>query len=262
MWTPASLTTLIDGAAYYPGAAFGSTHLGRFYVTPTNNNKAELQLHSFASMAALTANEVFPGHDLHHKTMVHYNSMISPIRWIIPGAVADSSSMWQDAMAIEGWGAYSTATLAEPQKSAPHGFYSPEEHLFELRGELLQNLQVRIDTGIHTGRLKFNEAVDLYSETIDFLPGSCQDSGVLKVQSKQVSCERARRAVTRFALLPTRAVTSQLGREQILTLRQRAQNEMHKDFSLETFHLELMSQGAIPVGYFAKEVLRALNYEN
>jgi uncharacterized protein (DUF885 family) len=260
MWTPASLATLIDGAAYYPGAPFSSTYLGRFYVTPTNDNKAELQLHSFASMAALVADDVFPGHDLHYKTMVHYNGTISPIRWLTPGAVEDSSSMWQNAMAIEGWGAYATAVLAEPRKSAPHGLYSPEEYLFLLRGELLQNLQVRIDTGIHTGRLQFNEAVTLYSETVDFLPGSCLDPDALEVQSKRVSCERARSAVTRFALWPTWAVTSQLGKEQILALRQRAQNEMRQDLSLEAFHLELMAQGAIPVPYFAKALFKALKY--
>ena len=89
-------------------------------------------------------------------------------------AVEDSSSMWQDSMAAEGWGLYSEALLAEPQEKAPHGFYTPEERLYQLRGQLYRDLRVRIDTGIHTGRLSFEEAVSLFSQVVDFQPGSCQ----------------------------------------------------------------------------------------
>ena len=177
-------------------------------------------------------------------------------------AVEDSSSMWQDSMAVEGWALYAEALLAEPQQAAPHGFYSPEEHLYQLRGSLLRDLRVRIDTGIHTGRLTFDEAVDLFSETVDFLPGSCRDSASVKSESKQVSCSAAGRAVARYARWPTQAVTYRLGKEQILALRQRARNELGSNFSLKVFHLAFMTEGPIPAGYFAEELIESLKYEN
>ena len=38
---------------------------------------------------------------------------ISNIRWLTPGAVEDSSSMWSDSMSIEGWGLYSEQLMGE-----------------------------------------------------------------------------------------------------------------------------------------------------
>ena len=76
-------------------------------------------------------------------------------------------------MPAEGWGLYAEALMAEPQPAAPDGFYTPEEHLYQLQGKLYRDLRVRIDTGIHTGRMTYDDAVTLFSEVVDFLPGSC-----------------------------------------------------------------------------------------
>lgn len=166
--------------------------------------------------------------------------------------------MWQDSMATEGWALYAEALLAEPQPGASQGFYTPEERLYELRGKLLRDVRVRIDTGIHTGRLRFDDAVTLFSQTVDFLPGSCQDAAALKLDVKQVSCNAARAAVTRYARWPTQAITYRLGKEQILALRRRAQLELGSRYSAQRFHLEFMKQGTIPPGYFGDELLRTL----
>jgi uncharacterized protein (DUF885 family) len=257
--TPPPLQSAIEGAAYYPAPPFKKTGVGRFYVTPTGDNVAELrQEHNRAAMADLAAHEGFPGHDWHYKVMTRYRGDISPIRWLTPGAVEDSSSMWQDSMAAEGWGLYSESLLAEPQASAPNGFYTPEQHLYQLRGQIYRDLRVRIDTGIHTGRMQFDEAVTLFSETVDFLPGSCQDAKALKLDAKRASCDAAQRAITRYARWPTQAITYEMGKDQILALRKRAQEEFGKNFSAQHFHLEFMRQGTIPAGYFGDELLLAL----
>ena len=47
--------------------------------------------------------------------------------------------------------------MAEPQPGAPQGFYTPEERLYQLQGKLYRDLRVRVDTGIHTGRMSFEE---------------------------------------------------------------------------------------------------------
>src|SRR4030095_5126552 len=142
-----------------------------------------------------------------------------PLRWLTPGAAEDSSSMWQDSMAAEGWSLYVEALMAEPQPGAPDGFYTPEERLYQLRGKLYRDLRVRIDTGIHTGRMSFEDAVTLFSEIVDYLPGSCQDAKVLKSDAKRASCDAARRAVTRYSRWPTQAITYRLGKDQIFELR-------------------------------------------
>jgi uncharacterized protein (DUF885 family) len=257
--TPPPLRAAIEGAAYYPAPPFKKSGVGRFYVTPTGDDPVALRAeHNYAAMPDLAAHEGFPGHDWHYKVMTQYRSEISPLRWLTPGAVEDSSSMWQDSMAAEGWALYAEALVAEPQPKAPLGFYTPEERLYELRGKLLRDVRVRIDTGIHTGRLRFDDAVTVLSEAVDFLPGSCQDPAALKPDVKQVSCGAARAALTRYARWPTQAITYRLGKEQILALRKRAQLELGSRYSAQRFHLEFMKQGTIPAGYFGDELLRTL----
>ena len=256
--TPPPLRSGFDGAAYYPAPPFKKTGVGRFYVTPTGNDLAVLRHeHNRAAMPDLAAHEGFPGHDWHYKVMTQYRDDISPLRWLTPGAVEDSSSMWQDSMAAEGWALYSEGLLSEPQATAPHGFYSPEERLYQLRGKLYRDLRVRIDTGIHTGLMQFEEAVSLFSETVDFLPGACTDAKLLKNQDKRASCEAARRAVTRYSRWPTQAITYRLGKDQIIALRKRVQEKLGERFSARQFHLEFMKQGTIPATYFADELLDA-----
>ncbi|HYB33859.1 MAG TPA: DUF885 domain-containing protein [Steroidobacteraceae bacterium] len=257
--TPPPLRASIAGAAYYAAPPFKKAGVGRFYITPTGDDPAQLrQEHNYASMADLTAHEGFPGHDWHYKVMTQYREQIAPVRWLTPGAVEDSSSMWQDSMAAEGWALYAEGLPAEPQPAAPQGCYSPEERLYELRGKLYRDLRVRIDTGIHTGRLSFEDAVTMFSEVVDFLPGSCRDREALKLEAKQASCRAARAAITRYARWPTQAITYRLGKEQILSLRRRAQQALGTRFVAQRFHLEFMKQGPIPPGYFGDELLRAL----
>jgi uncharacterized protein (DUF885 family) len=257
--TPPPLRASLPAGGYYPAPPFKQTGVGRFYITPTGDDAAALRAqHAYASMPDTAAHEGFPGHDWDFKVMTQYRASISAIRWLLPGAVEDSSSMWQDSMATEGWALYSEALLAEPATGAPHGFYTPEERLYELRGKLLRDLRLRIDTGIHTGRLRFDEAVTLLSEVVDFLPGSCQDPASLKSDLKQASCSAARAAATRYARWPTQAITYRVGKEQILSLRRRAQLELGTRYSPQRFHLELMKQGPIPAGYFGPELLRTL----
>jgi uncharacterized protein (DUF885 family) len=256
--TPPPLRASIEGAAYYPAPPFKGTGSGRFYVTPTGDDQAALRAeHNYAAMPDLAAHEGFPGHDWHYRVMTQYRAGISAVRWLTPGAVEDSSSMWQDSMATEGWALYAEALLAEPQQAATAGFYTPEERLYQLRGKLLRDLRVRVDTGIHTGRLSFEDAVTLLSEVVDFLPGSCQVVAPLS-EAKQVSCRSARAAVTRYARAPTQAITYRLGKEQILALRKRVQQQLGARFAAPAFHLEFMKQGPIPAAYFGDELLRTL----
>jgi uncharacterized protein (DUF885 family) len=257
--TPPPLRASIDGAAYYPAPPFKNSGVGRFYVTPTDNDTAALQSNNRASLADLAAHEGFPGHDWHYKVLTQYRDQIAPVRWLTPGAVEDSSSMWQDSMASEGWGLYAEALMAEPQANAPEGFYTPEERLYQLQGKLYRDLRVRIDTGIHTGRLKYDDAVNLFSEIVDFLPGACgADSTAKASEAKRASCKSSERAIFRYSKWPTQAITYRLGKEQIFALRDEAARLAGDKFSPKAFHLLFMKQGTIPAGYFREELLREI----
>lgn len=257
--TPPPLRSGMDGAAYYAAPPFKATGVGRFYVTTTGDDIAELkQKHNRYAIADLAAHEGFPGHDWNYKVMAQYRDQISPVRWLTPGAVEDSSSMWEDSMAAEGWALYAEGLIGEPQPGAPNGFYSPEERLYQLHGLLYRNLRVRIDTGLHTGKLGFDDAVTLFSEVVDFLPGSCSDAKALRLPAKRTSCKTARAAVNRYSRWPTQAITYRIGKDQIVELRARARELLGDKFSAQRFYLEFMKQGTIAADYFGDELLEEL----
>lgn len=252
--TPPPLRASIDGAAYYPAPPFRNTGVGRFYVTPTDNDPALLRENNRSALADLSAHEGFPGHDWYYKVMSADRP--SAVRWLTPGAVEDSSSMWEDSMSGEGWGLYAEALMAEPQPGAPNGFYTPEERLYQLQGKLYRDLRVRIDTGIHTGRMSYDDAVDLFSQVVDFQPGSCQDASLS--DGKRASCKNAERAIFRYSKWPTQAITYRLGKDEIYALRSEAARRLGNRFDLKRFHLLFIKQGSIPAGYFGQELLRQL----
>src|SRR5205085_4101 len=97
------------------------------------------------SIAYLAAHEGFPGHDWYFKLLTQYRDRVSPVKWLTPGAVEDSSSMWMDSMATEGWAFYAEALMSEPQPAAPNGFYTDEERLYQLIGRLRRELRVATD---------------------------------------------------------------------------------------------------------------------
>ena len=256
--TPPPLRASIDGAAYYPAPPFKTTGVGRFYVSPTDNDPAALKSNNRSALADLSAHEGFPGHDWHYKVMTQYRDQIASVRWLTPGAVEDSSSMWEDSMAAEGWALYAEALMAETQPGAPQGAYTPEERLYQLQGKLYRDLRVRVDTGIHTGRMSYAEAVDLFSQIVDFLPGSCNDTTSTANDDKRASCKSAEAAIFRYSKTPTQAITYRLGKDQIYALREEAAKLLGDHFSAKEFHLLFMRQGTIPAGYFHDELLREI----
>ena len=161
-------------------------------------------------------------------------------------------------MAAEGWALYAEALMAEPQPGAPQGAYTPEERLYQLQGKLYRDLRVRVDTGLHTGRMSYDDAVDLFSQVVDFFPGSCNDAATTAKDDKRASCKSAEAAIFRYSKTPTQAITYRLGKDQIYALREEAAKILGDRFSAKAFHLLFMKQGTIPAGYFRDELLREI----
>jgi uncharacterized protein (DUF885 family) len=251
--TPPVLRSTID-AAYYPAPPFKRSGVGRFYLTPTGNDPAALRLNNRASVADTAVHEGFPGHDWHYKYMTEHASEISHIRWLTPGSVEDSSSMWEDSMASEGWALYSEELIAEPAPGRPHGFYTAAEHLYELQGQLLRAVRVRVDVGIHTGRMTLDQGIDYFTENVSFYPKACA-----KAESDPTAraiCDGAQRALYRYSKWPTQAITYNLGKNAIVELREAYRKQRGQAFSAKAFHERLMGMGTIPAGYFRETFLR------
>jgi uncharacterized protein (DUF885 family) len=245
--TPPVLRSTID-AAYYPAPPLKKTGVGRFYLTPTENDPAALRQHARASVADTAVHEGFPGHDWHFKYMTQHAAEISGIRWLTPGAVEDSSSMWSDSMATEGWGLYAEELMAEPAPERPYGFYSAGEYLYELQGQLLRAARVRIDVGIHTGRMSYDEALNYFTERVDFFPGACARASA--DPAAKAVCDGANRAIYRYSKWPTQAITYNLGKNAIASLRESYRSMKGGTYSAREFHERFMRMGTIPAGFF------------
>lgn len=250
--TPPVLQSTID-AAYYPAPPFKTTGVGRFYLSPTGNDPGALKLNNRASVATTAIHEGFPGHDWHYKYMTQHAKEIPNIRWFTPGAVEDSSSMWSDSMAAEGWALYSEELMAEAAPERPDGFYTPAELMYMLQGQLMRAVRVRVDTGIHSGRMTFDEAVDYFAEHVDFLPGARQKAA--KDQAAKAVFEGASRAIYRYSKWPTQAITYNLGKNEIAGLRAALKQKEGDKFDLKRFHERFMRQGTLPSGYIRDVLL-------
>jgi len=250
--TPPVLRSTID-AAYYMAPPFKKAGVGRFYLTPTDDDPAALAQNNRASVADTAIHEGFPGHDWHFKYMGQHAAEISNVRWFTPGSVEDSMSMWQDSPAAEGWGLYSEELMAEPTADRPYGFYSAAEYLYELQGQLLRAVRVRVDTGLHTGRMTYDQAVDYFTEHVSFYPGA--RAAAAADPTARALMAGAERAIYRYSKLPTQAVTYNLGKNAIMELRDAFKARRGGAYQARAFHERFMRMGTIPVAFVREAVL-------
>ena len=250
--TPPVLRSTID-AAYYPAPPLKQSGRGRFYLTPTGNDPAALRENNRASVATTAIHEGFPGHDWEFRFMTEHAEDIPPIRWLTPGAVEDSSSMWADSIAMEGWGLYAEELMSEPAADRPYGFYSAGEYLYMLQAQLLRAVRVRVDVGIHTGRMTYDQAVDYFTEHVSFYPRACARAA--SDPTARAICESANRAIYRYSKWPTQAITYNLGKNAIVELREAYRAKKGDAYSSKEFHERLMRMGSIPVGFFREQFL-------
>jgi uncharacterized protein (DUF885 family) len=132
------------------------------------------------------------------------------------------------------------------------GFYTPAERLYELQGQLMRAVRVRVDVGIHTGRMTYDEAVDYFGTHVDFYPGA--PLAAERDATARAVADSANRAIYRYSKWPTQAITYNLGKQEILALREALKAREGATFSARSFHERLMRQGTIPVG-FTRDIL-------
>ena len=255
VFTPPPLRDTID-AAYYPAPSFKAGGVGQFYVTPTGDNPAALREHARTAIASLAAHEGFPGHDWYYQFMRGHAASIPAIRWLTPGGVEDSASMWEDSMSSEGWALYCEHLVGERRADFPDGFYTPEERLFQLQNQLLRDARVVIDTGIHCGFMSFEDAVTYFVRNVVFVRGPVSTDPALNPDAaERAAVASARKEIFRYSKWPTQAITYHLGKAEILVLREECQAVEGPAFSERRFHEEFLSEGQIPPGAFRARLL-------
>jgi uncharacterized protein (DUF885 family) len=255
VYTPPPLRDTTD-AAYYPAPQFKKGGVGQFYVTPTGNDAAALREHARAAVASLAAHEGFPGHDWYYQFARARSASIPVVRWLLPGGVEDSASMWQDALSSEGWALYCEQLVGEPRDGFPEGFYTPEERLFQLQNQLLRDARVVVDTGLHCGFMTFDDATTYLARNVAFVLGPVStDPKVNPSAAERAGVEAMRKETFRYSKWPTQAITYFVGKAEILALRDECRRIEGPGFSEKRFHEEFLSEGQIPPGLFRDRLL-------
>jgi uncharacterized protein (DUF885 family) len=145
--------------------------------------------------------------------------------------------------------------MAEPADGRPDGFYSPGELLYMLQAQLMRAVRVRVDTGIHTGRMTFDEAVDYFAEHVEFYPGA-RAAQATDPAAKAIMAG-AERAIYRYSKWPTQAITYNLGKNEILALREEVRAARGDKFDAKRFHEEFMRMGTVPAAFVREALLGA-----
>jgi uncharacterized protein (DUF885 family) len=119
----------------------------------------------------------------------------------------------------------------------------------------MRAVRVRVDVGIHTGRMSFDEAVEYFAAHVDFFPDVRARQATDAVA--RAAFENATKAIYRYSKWPTQAITYNLGKHNIQDLRAGMEQQEGKAFDLKAFHEKFMGMGTIPTGYFREDFLKA-----
>jgi uncharacterized protein (DUF885 family) len=156
--------------------------------------------------------------------------------------------MWEDSMAAEGWALYAEELMSEATPGRPYGFYTPGEYMYELQGQLLRAVRIVVDVGMHTGRMSFDQAVDYFNANVNFFPGARQRAA--SDPAAKAVADSAQRAIYRYSKWPTQAITYNLGKTAIQSLRDAYRQAKGSSYTAQEFHERLMRMGTIPAPYF------------
>jgi uncharacterized protein (DUF885 family) len=125
----------------------------------------------------------------------------------------------------EGWALYAERLMMEL------GAYQNDlpGNLGRLQAEAFRAARLVVDTGIHTGEMDFNRAVEFLAEVTGFTTGYAQSE------------------LTRYSVWPGQATSYYIGFLKILDLRQKAMEALGERFDLKAFHRLILVNGSVPL---------------
>jgi uncharacterized protein (DUF885 family) len=206
--TPSFLRPLIPLAAYQGPGAFDPVQRGLFLVTLPEDGES-WRSHCRAELPSTALHEGVPGH---HLQMSLGNRLES-----IPRRVLSTPA------AREGWALYCESLMAEM------GFLdSAAERLFQAHHLLWRAVRVILDVSLHTKGMSMDEAAQRLRDELGF--------------EEYIAVSEAKR----YCAYPTYQLCYAVGRRDILALRNDLRRARTDDFTLASFHEELLQYGALP----------------
>lgn len=194
-------------AEYVQGSADGMRP-GIFYIPIVDATK----FNTSSGMESLFLHEAIPGH--------HYQVSLQQENAALPKF---QRFTWYGAMG-EGWALYCESLGKEL------GLYTdPYQYMGALGGEAHRAIRLVVDTGIHTGKLTREQAIDYM------------------VANEAISKDRATKEIERYMAVPGQALSYKIGALEIQRLRARFEKELGPKFSLAAFHDELLKDGLMPL---------------
>jgi uncharacterized protein (DUF885 family) len=116
-------------------------------------------------------------------------------------------------------------------------------------------VRVRVDVGMHTKRMSFDDAIDYFTEHVLFTPNARVNAA--GDPAARAAFDSAMRAIYRYSKWPTQAITYNLGKNAIIELREACRAKSGASFSAKTFHERFMSEGQIPVAFIRDAFIEA-----
>lgn len=177
-------------------------------------NTYNLSQRPLYNLPALTVHEAVPGH--HHQIALAQE---------LENVPEFRRNTYITAFG-EGWGLY-TEFLAEEM-----GLYTtPYERFGRLTYEMWRACRLVVDTGIHYMGWTRDQAEACFLENSALAP------------------HNIRTEVSRYISWPGQALAYKTGELLMRDLRARAEARLGEDFDIRDFHDELLSEGAVPLGY-------------
>lgn len=194
-------------AEYVQGTPDGKRP-GIFYIPIPDPKKINVT----SGMESLFLHEAIPGH--------HYQVSLQQENTSLPKFIRFG---WFGAYG-EGWAHYCETLGPE------FGLYTdPYQKMGYLSDQMLRAVRLVVDTGIHTGKITREEAIQYFLNNIAY-----DEAG-------------ATAEVERYMAIPGQACSYKIGSLKIKELREKYQKKQGTKFSLAEFHDEVLSQGCLPL---------------
>ncbi|MBU4538912.1 MAG: DUF885 domain-containing protein [Weeksellaceae bacterium] len=181
---------------------------GIFYIPLPDPSKFNVT----SGMESLFLHEAIPGH--------HYQISLQQENTKLPKFMRFG---WSNAFG-EGWAHYCETLGPE------FGLYTdPYQKMGYLSDQMLRAVRLVVDTGIHTGKMTREEAIQYFLSNISY-----DEAGAVA-------------EIERYMAMPGQALGYKIGALRIRELRDKYQKQLGSRFSLAKFHDEILNQGTLPL---------------
>lgn len=200
--------------AFYRPGSLANGQPGTFYV-----NTTQLPERPSWQMESILIHEAAPGH--------HFQIALAQEMESLPLFRRHAFS----TAYTEGWGLYSESLGFQL------GLYTdPYQEFGYLSADMWRALRLVVDTGLHHLGWSRDQAMEAFR----------QYSGQPE--------ENIRAEIDRYIVYPGQALAYMIGKREILALRAQAEKVLGPDFSLRSFHDELLRHGALPLPLLRRQL--------